>query len=82
MWKYKEAKFYGKKDKPEPGDSVVMVLETDAREPEVRKFVYGYDGRKSKKDFEKMVKAEMKAHLQHLNRASVGDDVTKVFEPI
>ena len=80
-WTYKEAVFYGDKVNPVPGDSVQVVLETDAEEPETREFTYGYDGKKTKADFVAMVKAEVKAHLQHLNRASAGDDVSSVFEP-
>ena len=80
-WKYKGANFYGDNADPVAGDSVTMVLETDAEEPEVKEFTYGYDGKQSKAKFIAMVRAETKAHLQHLNRASAGEDVTAVFAP-
>ena len=81
-WSYKEAVFYGDKVNPEAGDSVTVVLETDGEEPEVKKLTYGYDGKQTKAQFVAMVRAEVKAHLQHLNQASAGEDVTADFEPI
>ena len=80
-WNYKEALFYGDKVDPQAGDSVTVVLETDAEEPEVKEFTYGFDGHKNKAAFVAMVKQEVKAHLQHLNRVVAGEDVSDVFEP-
>ena len=81
-WSYKEALFYGNKTNPVAGDSVTVVLETDDEKPESRELIYGFDGGKSKAEFVAMVKAEVRAHLQHLNKVAAGEDVSDVFEPV
>ena len=82
-WKYRGAVLYGNAADPQKGDRVVVSIEDDA-DPEnvqTKEFPWTFDGTQSKAAFIAMVKQEMKAHLQHLNRATESEDASAVFEP-
>ena len=86
-WKLKSAKYRGDKTNPAAGNTVIVVIEnTDLIDQDgivpVEVFTYGYDGTLTPGQWRKQVKAEIKAHMQHLNRADVAlQDVTADFTP-
>ena len=82
-WRYKAARIKGNKQNPQRGDAVTIVLEdtSDAENVLTKELVYGFDGEKTKARFVAMVRAEVKAHILHLNTSTAEDDVTDVFNP-
>ncbi len=84
-WTYDRARFYGTKTSPKTGDYVeVRLVNNDSSgESDYHTLKWGFDKADglSSVQFRNMVKAEVKAHLKHLNRQPVEHIVDNDFDP-
>jgi len=82
-WKIDNIKKTRTKTTWQAGDYVVITIveETDPENVLSKEFKYSYDDEQTPAQFRAMVKAEIQAHLAHLNSVEVFHDVTGALSP-
>lgn len=83
MWRFTSATFYGDKDDPKEGDSVVILISNTENNMVVasKTYTFTYDGIKGRNHFITNAKNEIKATCAALNKVVVGIDATSIFVP-